>query len=34
MWKQRGFFDQRIYIEKVRGNDAKICPNLLFGIST
>ena len=34
MWKWRKFFDQRNYIDKVRGNDVKICRNLVFNVST
>ena len=34
MWKRRGFFDQRNYIEKVRGNDVEIRQNLVFDVST
>ena len=34
MWKGRKFFDQRNYIDKVRGNDVKICRNLVFNVST
>ena len=33
MWKRRGFFDQRNYIEKVRGNDVEIRRNLAFDVS-
>ena len=33
-WKRCGFFDQRNDIEKVRGNDVKICRNLAFDVST
>ena len=33
-WKRRGFFNQRNYIEEVRGNDVKICQNLIFDVST
>ena len=33
-WKRRGFFDQRNYIEKVRGNDAEIDQNLVFDVLT
>ena len=34
MRKQHGFFDQRNYIEKVRGNDMEIRQNLVFDLST
>ena len=34
MWKPRGFFDQRNYIENVRGNDVEIRRNLVFDVST
>ena len=34
MWKQRGFFDQRNYIQKVRGNEVEIRRNLVFEVST
>ena len=33
MWKQRGFFDHRNYVEKVRGNDVEIRQNLVFDVS-
>ena len=33
-WKRRGFFDQRNYIEKVRGNDVEIRQNLVLDVST
>ena len=32
--KQRGFFDQRNYIQKVRGNEVEIRRNLVFEVST
>ena len=31
--KRRGFFDQRNYIKKVRGNDVEICHNFVFDVS-
>ena len=34
MWKQRGFFDHRNYIQKVRGNDVEIRRNLVYNVST
>ena len=34
MWKQHGFFNQQYYIKKVRGNDVKICQNLVFDVNT
>ena len=33
-WKQRGFSTIKITSTKVRGNDVKICRNLVFGVST
>ena len=33
-WKQRGFFDQRNYIEKVRGNCVETRRNLVFPMPT
>ena len=33
-WKRRGFFDQRNYIEKVRGNDVETRQNLVLDVST
>ena len=32
--KRREFFDQRNYIEKVRGNDVEIRRNLVFDVPT
>ena len=33
-WKQHGFFDQRNYIEKVRGNDVEICRSSTYQHNT
>ena len=33
-WKRPEFFDQRYYIEKVRGNDMEVRQNLVFNVST
>ena len=34
IWKQRGFFDQQNYIEKLRENDMKIRRNLILDLLT
>ena len=31
-WKRCGSFDQRNYIEKLRGNDVEFCRNLFFDV--